>query len=232
MCGTIILLWTRLPWRLGRASRSTRAAPASYPHRPAWRCPLGAAAMLTAPPDLPSSVACRTQGEACEGTVFTCESGLLVLEQYNSSSVVETKATYRVINATCVKDLRVLAEPAARPADAPELPPLPAPNADLAKTREERAVAKAEAEGQKVCQDATAHAQKVFNELAKTMSIEWMTKEGVEPMMLLMDTILISSPYTPETVKAKKGEDSRLLERVQKVLAGILKKMVPAADVQ
>ena len=106
-----------------------------------------------------------------------------------------------------------------------ELPPMPAVNHELVSTREGRAVEKAKAEDANVCVSATAYAQSVFNELSKTMPAEWrVAKDGTDPIMLVMDAVMISSPYSPETCKARENE-KKLAERVQKVLAGILKKV-------
>ena len=166
--------------------------------------------------------ALRTLGEACQGILFTRDAGLLVLEQPASSSISDSKACYRVISVSSVADFSVLSEPPKRPE---ELPLLPEVNQDFVKTREERAIEKAKAEGDKVCQDATAYAQSLFNELHKTMPCDWMVKsDGSAPGIMVMEAVMIMAPYNPDSCKARSGED-RLKERVQKVLTGILRKL-------
>ena len=71
-----------------------------------------------------------------------------------------------MVNTSCIAEFSVVAEPPSRTG---ELPPVPAANGDLCKTRETRAVEKAKAEGVKVCVQATAFGQSLFNELNKTM---------------------------------------------------------------
>lgn len=139
------------------------------------------------------------------------------------------QATYYTINESSVRELKVLSAPPARAPEAPEAS-LPPPNTALAAEREARAVTKAAAEGQNVCPSATAHAQSVFNELSKTMTVAWMLKEPQPPCILVMESVLISSPYTTENLKAATDRDgARLKERITKVLAGILRKLPGAA---
>jgi hypothetical protein len=138
------------------------------------------------------------------------------------------QANYRVVNASCVREFSVLSPPPEREANAPELPSMPEAKIELAKQREERAVAKAQEDGAHVCAEATAHAQSVFDALRKTMKIDWLTQKpdapDRRPHMLVMDAVMIQPPYTPETCLADVKE-KKLKERVQKVLAGTLKKL-------
>lgn len=159
-----------------------------------------------------------TTGETLEGTVFTDSDGLLVLEQYLSSNVADSKArrlfrihaarppppatpsptarsrcalqaTYRVLNSACVSDIKVLAEAPARAADAPEAPPIPAVDLELAAAREERAINKAVDENAKVNENATARTQRIFDELSKTMPCEWMENEDKVLLILVLEHV-------------------------------------------
>ena len=133
------------------------------------------------------------------------------------------QARYSVFNSASLAEFKVVGEPPSAPAG--ELPPMPAVNHELASTREGRAVEKAKAEDANVCEHATAYAQSVFNELSKTMPTVWLVKDSsTPPIMMVMETVMIMAPYTPETCKERQDEQ-RLRERVQKVLAGILIKV-------
>lgn len=148
---------------------------------------------------------------------------LLTAPPVASRACLSPQAMYRMVNTSCIAEFSVVAEPPSRPAGA-ELPPIPAVNAELCKTREQRAVEKAKAEGGKVCVEATAFGQSLFNELSKTMPCDWMIKDGQEPSILVMSAVLINPPYGPDTCNAGKNE-AKLKERVQKVVGGILQRV-------
>ena len=134
-----------------------------------------------------------------------------------------TQATYQIVSLASISgEPEVVAEAPKRPEDAPEPPSLPPVNLEIIKTREERAVAKAQAEADKVNPAVTMREQVVFSELAKTMQCEWMEKDGVFSIFV-MGAVLIAPPFSPETCVGK--PNSPELIRVKKVLAGVLQKL-------
>ena len=133
------------------------------------------------------------------------------------------QATYCCVEAASVRDFKVLAEPPVQLADAPEPPALPPANVELARSREERALKKAQEDAEQINQKATMRGQTIFNALNKTMKCEWVEKADVQAI-LVMGGVLVQPPYTPETMIGDK-RDERLVERVRKVLAGILCKL-------
>jgi hypothetical protein len=59
----------------------------------------------------------------------------------------------------------------------------------------------------------TKEAQSIFDALSKTMPCTWLEKS-----IVVMDVVLVHSPYTMDSCAAKSEGNKSALERVQKVL--------------
>ena len=168
-------------------------------------------------------VSIKSLGTTVEGVVFTVDGGCVVLEQFSSSSLGDSKATYTVLNAAAIDEFAVLAEV---PANLAKEATLPAINSEFLTAREERAVVRAGDDSKNINPNATTRTQAVYEALSKTMPTKWLNPDGANssPSILLFEDIIIPPSMRPEDCKARGGEE-RLLERVQKVLSGIHKKL-------
>lgn len=159
-----------------------------------------------------------TLGEDCEGVVFTydSESSTVVLQQGEAS-------TFRVVKTGCIAQLTVLAEAAPRPGseDRPR-PPLPTVSLETVRTREDRAVQKAKDDAKVINPKVSTRDQAIFHALHKTMPCDW-REGGGKQAILVFDEVLIVPPYTVDDCKGKDG--SSVLDRVQKVLGGVLQRL-------
>tara|TARA_B110001452_G_C15228318_1_gene425672 strand:- start:1774 stop:2328 length:555 start_codon:yes stop_codon:yes gene_type:complete len=165
-------------------------------------------------------------GETIEGRVFTHDeaANVVVVERPGGAG----RATFQLLNTSTVKELTVLAPPAAPEASnggseaAAELPSI---KHNSIAAREERALSKAAEDALLVGDNVTAHAQDLFEALNKTMPCMW-----YQDTIIVLKEVAIRPPYTPETCqKASPSIDAPALERVRKVLAGLLAKRPTAA---
>uniref|UniRef100_A0A7S2IL25 AD domain-containing protein n=1 Tax=Haptolina brevifila TaxID=156173 RepID=A0A7S2IL25_9EUKA len=168
-------------------------------------------------------VAIKTSlGEVSEGICFTVAGGCVVLEQFLSSSSADSKANYTVFNTAAISEFKVVAE--APPSDGPPPAPLPAVDTDFVRSRMERAVTRSTEESLKINPKVTARTQAIFDALSKTMPAEWVSDPNQGVCIYLLQSVFIRAPYRPKDCVVSKGEN-RLMDRVQKVLAAIHKKL-------
>ena len=136
------------------------------------------------------------------------------------------KATFQLLNTSTVKELTVLAPPAeASNGGSEAAAELPKIKQASITAREERALSKAAEDAALIGGNVTAHAQGLFEALNKTMPCVW-----YQDTIIVLKEVAIRPPYTPETCqKASPSIDAPALERVRKVLAGLLAKRPAAA---
>ena len=89
-----------------------------------------------------------------------------------------TQSTYHVVNRASVGEVTELAEPPAEPEGGSALPDLPDVNREIVLKREERALAKAQADAANVNERVSMRDQSIFAALSKTMQCEWMEGPG------------------------------------------------------
>ncbi|KWU45400.1 hypothetical protein RHOSPDRAFT_33022 [Rhodotorula sp. JG-1b] len=95
------------------------------------------------------------------------------------------------------------------------LPPLPSTAADLT-ARVDRAVAEdRRARARLAPAGAAPAAQGLYDALAKTLPVRWAGKS-----IVVLDEVVIESPYEPQNVKGGKGSAERV-ERVKKMVEGL-----------
>jgi len=164
----------------------------------------------------------NSAGEVFQGTVFTVDSGVVMLEQFTNSNTAVTRANYTMVNAAAITNV---AEVAPAPSVAADHP-LPPPDAEYLRAREERAIARATAEADNINVKASTRFQAVYDALSKTMPCEWGSdpRNPAKVTVLVLGNIIITSELDPNKLLCAKGEE-RLKERVQKVLTGILTKL-------
>eukprot|EP00908_Phaeocystis_cordata_P002056 Transcript_12206.p1 GENE.Transcript_12206~~Transcript_12206.p1 ORF type:complete len:186 (+),score=71.26 Transcript_12206:312-869(+) len=173
----------------------------------------------------------RTLNEGTiEGTVFTQDNNTVVIEQRGGE-----KSTFRIIRTAAIKEIEVVALPAAptpstggkwadkRSAeDEEELPKI---DIEVVAAREKRAVEKAEEEAKMWHEGVTGRAMLIFEALSKTMPCEWLPMGNTLGIVVLRE-VLIASPYDADSCRASPSHpDTAALPRVQKVLAGELAKL-------
>ena len=161
-----------------------------------------------------------TEDEQIEGTIFTYEAafGVVVIEQRPPG---ETKATYRTLKTTFIKEQRVLAKP--EDGSAKLGGHFASVNYDQLQQREQRAVQKAFEDMGHLNSDVSTLTQTIYDALRKTMPCAW---DG--ETIVVLGEVRIPPPYTPEACQANAG--STALQRVQKVLAGEVAKLAPAGS--
>ena len=125
----------------------------------------------------------NSAGEVFQGTVFTVDSGVVMLEQFTNSNTAVTRANYTMVNAAAITNV---AEVAPAPSVAADHP-LPPPDAEYLRAREERAIARATAEADNINVKASTRFQAVYDALSKTMPCEW----GSDPRNPAKVTVLV-----------------------------------------
>ena len=92
--------------------------------------------------------------------------------------VSRVQSTYHVVSRATVGEVREVAPPPTRPEGAPEPADLPSVNQEIVKKREERALAKAQAEAPFINENVAMRDQAIFTALSKTMQCEWLETGG------------------------------------------------------
>jgi hypothetical protein len=169
------------------------------------RSPASAAASSSTPP--PAAVASQpTRGE--EGVAPKRTFTFLRTSQITSVTVLSTTPT----------DLSL-------PSSTSSLPPLPSTAADLS-ARVDRAVAEdRRARARLAPAGAAPAAQGLYDALAKTLPVRWAGES-----IVVLDEVVIESPYEPQNVKGGKGSAERV-ERVKKMASPFfLSALVPSGS--
>ncbi|KAK6340533.1 hypothetical protein TWF696_008859 [Orbilia brochopaga] len=170
--------------------------------------------------------------DTIEGTIFAYDTIANCVSLLTGPNVTQplpknTPVNVRILKIPFLKDVVVL------------VPPKPPQNATTAKgpfsaaepqirplsiqaiRSREQAASRAEYEklmGHGV--GVTAEGQDIFNALSKTMPCRWQGKH-----IVVLDTIIIQEPYTPEKCSAPNANGQNALARVKKVLEGERKRL-------
>ena len=113
------------------------------------------------------------------------------------------QAAYHIVSRASVTNVNEIAPPPTRAEGLPEPPDLPAINREIAVKREERAVAKAQAESATVNERVTCREQAIFSAMSKTMPCEWMNSAEQGQGILVMGAVRCAaraatpSPHSP-----------------------------------
>lgn len=90
-----------------------------------------------------------------------------------------SQSAYHIVNRATIGEVKELAEPRPEPAEgASELEDLPDVNREMITKREERALAKAQADAANINERVTMRDQAIFDAIRKTMPCEWMEGPG------------------------------------------------------
>ncbi|KAL8283252.1 hypothetical protein RQP46_006030 [Phenoliferia psychrophenolica] len=150
-----------------------------------------------------------------EGSLWTYDAALslVVLSTASPSPSASTKRSYTLVKTPQIKAVVVLST-----APDPALPSLAEAlkNVSLkdAEARVERAVAEDRKQRARVGKGVSEEAQALFDALGKTLPVRWH-----ETQIVVLDEVIIGSPYGVADVKGGKGAGERI-ERVRKVFKG------------
>lgn len=172
-----------------------------------------------------------------EGSLFTYDSSFVVLasEPSTSASSVPTtprpsrsgnvspsvpasaaRRTFTFLRTSQITSVTVLAPTptdSTLPAPGAPLPPLPTSPAELS-SRVDRAVAEERrARARLAPAGSSPDAQGLYDALAKTLPVRW-----AGTSIVVMDEVVVESPYEPQNVKGAKGSADRV-ERVKKMVS-------------
>lgn len=179
-----------------------------------------------------------------EGSLFTYDSSFVVLALASSRSPASAatspstsplpgsqptrgekesgtpKRTFTFLRTSQITSVTVLSPtptdlslPSASSSSTSSLPPLPSTAADLS-ARVDRAVAEdRRARARLAPAGAAPAAQGLYDALAKTLPVRWAGEA-----IVVLDEVLIESPYEPQNVKGGKGSAERV-ERVKKMVS-------------
>lgn len=154
-------------------------------------------------------------GEVIEkGQVYTFDEAtkVLVLRLPNTSNVTNPSVfDYRLIKQRFIKTISITGD------KGPAIPPVSYVNIASLKARERKAVKAADQALARIGTDVTAHAQQVFDALAKTLDPEW---RGKHILCRSLD-VTLKPPYDTNSLHG----DDKAKTHVKRVLEGELKKL-------
>eukprot|EP00793_Prasinoderma_coloniale_P000265 PRCOL_00005775-RA len=154
------------------------------------------------------------RGEDARGALYAACRGAAAL----TADAGEGRVDVTIVRADVAKEgvLKEVKAPDSGSKDAANAP-LPPVDLDLVAQREAAAVKKAEAAGRKIGVGVSAHAQKVFDALQRTMECSW---DG--PCIVVLDEVRISPPYDTTAVAGGQATPATMLDRVVMVLGNVL----------
>lgn len=148
-----------------------------------------------------------TLGEEVRGEVFAYDKYLncVVLKQAGSGPGLE--------NLSLLKVNFIKAITAAHPPKQPLDPSLPYIDPQYTKDKEERALQAAEAAASKLGVGVSRGGQHLFDTLSKTLPCKWAGKD-----IVVLQQVVITAPYTPNSCSAVQDQDQAALDRVRKLV--------------
>lgn len=157
-------------------------------------------------------------GESHKGTIWNedKQAGLIMLQS------PATSGTPGLHSVTMLKTSHIADVVSATPPDAPEDTTLPKVDTEKIARREARAVERMERQIKSRGVGVTDQAQRLFDNLCKTMPCKWQSTT-----IEVFDAVLITAPYTLDTCNFREGaeENTTVMERVQAVLGEELKRL-------
>lgn len=158
-----------------------------------------------------------TFGQECEGDLFCYDinySNSVILRKQNESD--PSLVNYSWIKTNVIREVR-MCSPSSSSANGSGDVTLPHVDLEYLGKKASTVEAQTKKNVHNWGVGVTAHAQEIFDELAKTMECRW-DKEDI-----LCFDVRITKPYGVENCSG--GKDPRTLERVKKVLAGELQRI-------
>lgn len=131
---------------------------------------------------------------------------------------------HHIIPISTIQKFELLSAPASTPKSfAAANPPLSSVPTSLYLARANAAVARLQEAAARKNKSVTKEGQEIFDALNRTLPTKW---EGTS--IVVMDAVVISSPYRGEDCKAAAGQQASVLARVKKVVSVL--KHVPGND--
>jgi hypothetical protein len=158
-----------------------------------------------------------------EGTLFTvCPLTNLIA----FATATTPSPTHHIISISTIQKFELLSAPASNPKTfTTAQPPLsPIPTA-LLLSRANAAVARLQEAAARKNKSVTKEAQEIFDALTRTLPTRW---DGTS--IVVMDAVVISSPYRVEDCKAVAGQQASALARVKKVLENERKRVAERSN--
>ncbi|BGP12926.1 hypothetical protein JCM10213_004345 [Rhodosporidiobolus nylandii] len=206
------------------ASTKPSPAPSPAPPAPASTAPLpDLSTFLNLPLRLTVAATGELPQREVEGSLFTYDSSFVVLAAPLPTSVSPATAPKRSFHFLKTSQIKAVAVISTTPD-----PSLPSPSAPLSATssapadvsaRVEKAVVEDKKARARLGQGVSPEAQALFDALGRTMPVRWAGKS-----IVVMDEVVVESPYGSENVKGGKGSADRV-ERIKRVLDGIRSRM-------